>query len=134
MMEENKNLITNISSVYDTAIDRAIADVQNAWSTGNPDYTFLMIKKLVYTTSKKEIVDKYEKRFVKNANALEIMQIDPGYTEIDRYFLKRKVNRWREEQNALLYRDIMQTLEEFDLFKRDSGYGGVDVNREMQKI
>jgi hypothetical protein len=81
MTEENKNL----SQVADTAIDKALLDVQNAFATQNWEYTYEMLRKAVYISADVKIMDECE-IFMQQVNReLNRIKTQSSYTAADRY-------------------------------------------------
>lgn len=136
--EEKQNInindkIKEPSNIYDTMIDRAIADVQNAFSNGTSGHIKNMLIKLSIVTAKLDIMNFTENFIEKCEKEARCMNTRTPYTYADGAFHALHIDSWRISRYYELFKNIILMLEEKEAFRNRHSYGA-DVNREMADL
>lgn len=101
-----------ITPLYDTILDKAINDAQNALAMGNADYAWLMLKKLAFSTGNEEIITECDRLFLEAQNRLDVMNAGlDELTIVSAYLSRLRIKRFHNEQCLEIYRRIMLLLE-----------------------
>jgi len=107
MSEENKNL----SAIADTAIDRALSDIQGAFATMNWEYTFDMLRKAVYITADSKIIEDCEVFMKETEQGRLRISEQTAYTDAEKYTKHTLAgNDYLKKQDFLFLKRFMLLL------------------------
>jgi hypothetical protein len=134
IQKETDEKIKDISNVYDTAIDKAIFDVQTALAGPDPNFAYLMLRKLVYASAKIAIMENCEQWMNKYEKEIALKRSYKALTAVQTMIRNRNIQAWQAEQNLQLFKKIMLILDEKGLLNRNKGYSGLDANEVLEKI
>jgi hypothetical protein len=101
-----------ITPLYDTILDKAINDAQNALAMGNADYAWLMLKKLAFSTGNEEIITECDRIFLETQNRIKVMNAgQSSLSTISAYFARLQTKNFLNDQCLETYKRIMLLLE-----------------------
>jgi hypothetical protein len=107
-----------LQQIYDTALDKAILDCQNAINVGNADLIEIAAKKLIIFIREPEARKKLDGFIKETEHELRRRTCYEGYTVTDRYFHMVQTERYRMERGLELFDKTIGILDELGYLKR----------------